>query len=235
VLVQVTLGVRRFRPLLPGIEAAAGHAQTAAQERERVVRLLRRDEPKLHRRSFAKKAAAFLRTPALPAESGFLSADGRAPHARPSSARSCHGAIGARAIDPLAKGCLGQIEVARHTAHAPALVEHEPDRLGLEVVIESPAGPALGGLCHRSGHPIRLSEDVHQTGSNASASVFAHAREPRGPAGAGRQERVSNSARALRHHAFHQARSPAHVCVLADDEGASLRGSRSSSAIADCG
>src|SRR5690242_1478072 len=50
---------RRVGPLLPRIEAAARDPQTATQQAERVVRLLRRDEAKLHRRSFAKKAAAF--------------------------------------------------------------------------------------------------------------------------------------------------------------------------------
>jgi hypothetical protein len=35
-----------------------------------------------------------------------------------------------------------KIKVARDAAHALALVEHEPGRLGLEVVIESPARPA---------------------------------------------------------------------------------------------
>ena len=40
-------------------------------------------------------------------------------------------------------------------------------RLGLEVVIEPPARPpALRCLCHRSGHRIHLSEDVHETGSS---------------------------------------------------------------------
>ena len=54
-----------------------------------------------------------------------------------------------------------------HRAHALALIEHEPDGLSLEVVIELPARPALGSVCHRSGHRIHLSEDVHETGSSA--------------------------------------------------------------------
>ena len=57
----VTLRVSRLRPALPRVEAAARHPQTAAQQAERVVRLLRRDESESHRRSVAKKAAAFFR------------------------------------------------------------------------------------------------------------------------------------------------------------------------------
>src|SRR5262245_56537534 len=57
----VALRTCRFRPPLPGVEPAARHAQTPAEQLERVVCLLRRDEAKLHRRSFAKKAAAFFR------------------------------------------------------------------------------------------------------------------------------------------------------------------------------
>ena len=53
---------------------------------------------------------------------------------------------------------------SRSRATAPtalALVEHQPDGLRLELVSELPARPALGCVCHRSGHRIHLSEDVH--------------------------------------------------------------------------
>lgn len=42
------------------------------------------------------------------------------------------GAIRAGALHPLAQGCFGQIDVAGHTAHALALVEHESERLALK-------------------------------------------------------------------------------------------------------
>src|SRR5262245_61073180 len=76
------------------------------------------------------------------------------------------GAIRPRALHPFAERRLCQIEVTGDTAHPLALVEHAPASLGLEVVIKSPACPALGRVCHRSGHRSRLSEDVHETGSS---------------------------------------------------------------------
>jgi hypothetical protein len=75
-------------------------------------------------------------------------------------------AVSLGASDPDPEIGLDQIEVARDARNALALVEHEPDRLRFEVVIESPAGPALGCVCHRSGHRIHLSEDVHETESS---------------------------------------------------------------------
>jgi hypothetical protein len=54
----------RRRPPLPGMEAEAGDAKQPAHQRDRVVGLLRRDEPiQAHRvsLSFAKKAAAFFK------------------------------------------------------------------------------------------------------------------------------------------------------------------------------
>src|SRR5262249_28739509 len=59
--VAILFRTRRLRSLPPGVEAAARHAQTATQQIERMMRLLRRDEPEFHRRSFAKKAAAFFK------------------------------------------------------------------------------------------------------------------------------------------------------------------------------
>ena len=57
------------------------------------------------------------------------------------------------------------VQVARGRRNALALVEHQAHRLGLEVVIEASARPPRGCLCHRSGHRIHLSEDVHVIGS----------------------------------------------------------------------
>src|ERR1700736_1030932 len=51
--------MHRFRTVLPGVEAAPRHEETPTQHRDRVLGLLRRDEPKSHRLCFAKKAAAF--------------------------------------------------------------------------------------------------------------------------------------------------------------------------------
>jgi hypothetical protein len=63
------------------------------------------------------------------------------------------------------------IETAGSRADSLALVEEQTDRLCFKFVIEPSArAPAFGGLCHRSGHRIHLSEDVHQTGSSAPAS-----------------------------------------------------------------
>src|SRR5581483_4984989 len=57
------LPIRR-RSTLPGVEAGAGDAEHPAEQRDRVVGLLRRDEPEAAHRvslSRAKKAAAFFR------------------------------------------------------------------------------------------------------------------------------------------------------------------------------
>src|SRR5262249_1739756 len=77
-------------------------------------------------------------------------------------------AIGAGARDPDAKIRLGQVEIPGHAPNALAFVEHQPAGLGFELVIELPARtPVLvGRVGHWSGHRIRLSEDVHQTGSS---------------------------------------------------------------------
>src|ERR1051325_11195788 len=74
-------------------------------------------------------------------------------------------AIGARALDPVAQGGFGQIEIAGDGRNRLAVLEDQADRLGFELVVKLPARPALGGVCHRSGHRIHLSEDVHETGS----------------------------------------------------------------------
>jgi hypothetical protein len=59
-----------------------------------------------------------------------------------------------------------QIQIPCYAANALPLVEHQADRIRFEVVIESPARPALGCGCHRSGHRIPRKEDVHETGSS---------------------------------------------------------------------
>ena len=59
------------------------------------------------------------------------------------------------------------VEITRHAADASAVIEHQSDRLGLEVVIELPVrAQAFGSLCYRSGYRFHLSEDVHETGSS---------------------------------------------------------------------
>jgi DNA-directed RNA polymerase subunit H (RpoH/RPB5) len=64
----------RLRTTLPRIKTAAPHAQAPTEEADRVVRLLRGDEPEPHRLCFAKKAAAFLGSPAPLEERDALSA-----------------------------------------------------------------------------------------------------------------------------------------------------------------
>src|SRR5207247_10206418 len=66
-----------------------------------------------------------------------------------------------------------QIEIAGDGADALAFVEHQPDRLRLEVVIEPATRPSpFGGLFHGRGHRIRLSESVHETGSSTLRSQW---------------------------------------------------------------
>src|SRR5688572_16911217 len=70
-------------------------------------------------------------------------------------------------MHPLPECRFRQIEVARDRADALAFVEHQPDSLRFEVVIEpATRSSPLGRLCHRCGHRIRLSESVHETGSS---------------------------------------------------------------------
>ena len=125
-------------------------------QRERVTGSASRRRPRLFLGSPARAAAARF---------SFRSRASSSRSAVVSPVRPVR-AIGARALHPLAQRRLGQIEIAGDGADALALVEHQPDRLGFEVVIELPARPSLRGLCHRSGHRIRLSEDVHETGSS---------------------------------------------------------------------
>jgi hypothetical protein len=55
--------------------------------------------------------------------------------------------MGSRSMHPGAERRFGQIEVAGHGADTLAFVEHEPDRLRLEVVIKPPTlASSLGGL-----------------------------------------------------------------------------------------
>jgi hypothetical protein len=105
----VTRSPGRLGPLLSGVEAAARHAHAAAQEGERVVRHLRRDEAKPHPRSLANKASvlSISRSSRAP---GFPSGGGRVPRARVSSSRSCHPTVGAGTIDPLAQRRFGQVK-----------------------------------------------------------------------------------------------------------------------------
>src|SRR5204863_3411633 len=57
----ILAGARRFWPQAPRIEPARRDLKTPAQDRDGVVGLLHRDEPKSYRLCFAKKAAAFFR------------------------------------------------------------------------------------------------------------------------------------------------------------------------------
>ena len=80
--------------------------------------------------------------------------------------RPALGPIGAALIDPVTEGGPGQIQVAGHARDRPALVEDQPDRACLELVIKLPARtPGLRCGCHR-GHRICLSESVHKIGSS---------------------------------------------------------------------
>src|SRR5688500_9313155 len=71
-------------------------------------------------------------------------------------------------LHPFAQRGFGQIEIAGHRADWFAFVNHQSDGLSFEFIIELPTrAPAWRGLGHRCGHRIRLSEDVHQSGSSA--------------------------------------------------------------------
>jgi hypothetical protein len=76
-------------------------------------------------------------------------------------------AVGLPAPHPLAQGRLRQIEIAGGRTHGLALVQHEPDRLGVEVLVKPPARPPASRRGGHSGHRIRLSEEVHEIGSSA--------------------------------------------------------------------
>ena len=172
----VPLRARRRRPVAPRRRTRwASPRRHAAQLADAEGGLLRGDQGELHCWCFAKKAAAFFRISRSSAARGF------SLRSRASSSRSAV----VSPVRPLVRsararfthsrnGDLGQIQVAGHGRDALALVEHQPDGLGFEVVIKLPArAPALGGVCHRSGHRIHLSEDVHQTGSSPTVTGAA--------------------------------------------------------------
>src|SRR5260221_4740628 len=74
-------------------------------------------------------------------------------------------AVGAGTLDPLAHGGLGEIHVARDGADGLALVEHQADDAGFEVIGELATRASLWCAGHRSGHRIPRWEDVHRFGS----------------------------------------------------------------------
>lgn len=128
--------------------------------------LLRRDEGKPHRLCFAKNAAAFLRMsrfedPILFAEPGQL-----LPLRRRQAGAALR-AIGLRVPDSIGQGGRRQIQVARHGADRLALIQQEPNRAGHELLGEPPPRPSSRLARSHSGHRIRPSEDVHQTGSGS--------------------------------------------------------------------
>ena len=164
----VVAGVRRFRAALPGVEAAARDAQTPTQDRDRVRGLLRRDEAKPYRLCFAKKAAAFFRMSRSSCEIAHflaqprqllalrgrqaglaLASDPRAP-ARPSSRSADSVRSRSRAAAPTV------LPSSRTRRTAPALNSSVNCRACARRFVCRPW----------SGHRIRLSEDVHQTGSS---------------------------------------------------------------------
>jgi len=63
---------------------------------------------------------------------------------------------------------LGAAECGRLDGpHGPTFVEDEPDGAGLELLSEAPPRAPFGLRGSHSGHRIRLSEDVHETGSSS--------------------------------------------------------------------
>jgi len=96
----------------PGVEATARHMQTSTQDRHRVPGLLRGDEGESHRWCFAKKAAAFLGSRALPGESDSPCATAPAPPVRLTSARC------GPSSDRRARGCLSGPGPTRSALHA---------------------------------------------------------------------------------------------------------------------
>ena len=75
-------------------------------------------------------------------------------------------------MHPRPQGRFCQIKVPSDRADAFAFVEYQPDGLRFKVVVEpATRSSPLGSFCHRCGHRIRLSESVHETGSNAGRDV----------------------------------------------------------------
>jgi hypothetical protein len=128
--------------------------------------------------SFAKKAAAFFRI-------------SRSSRSCRFSFRSCESSSRSAVVSPVRprvrfararctharRAGFRQIEVACDRANARAFVEDQPDGLCFEAVVESATcSSLLGGVCHRCGHPIRLSESVHQIGSSPTPDFAGECR-----------------------------------------------------------
>ena len=157
----IVAGMRRFRTALPGVEAAARDAQTATEDRDRMLGLLRGDEPEPYRLCFAKKAAAFLGCRAPPRDAILFAQPGQLLALRRRQPGPALRAIGPCVLDPGPQGRRHEIELAGHRIDAFALVDHEPHGLLLKFFGELPTRASACGVCHR-GHRIRLSESVHE-------------------------------------------------------------------------
>ena len=159
--------VGRGGPTLPRVESASGDAEYLTEVRERHAGLLRLDERESYSLSLAKKAAAFFRTSRSTRRRRFSLRSRRSLFSffrRQARAPLC--SIRTSPLDPVAQRGLREIEITSHLPHAPAFVEYQAHRSGLELVIKLPAwAPILGWLHHR-GHRIRLSECVHEIGSS---------------------------------------------------------------------
>ena len=105
--------------------------------------LLRRDEGEPHRLCFAKKAAAFFKISRSSARMRFSLRKPRQLLALRGGqgAGLARAAIGAGPLDPHAQGRLGEVQLAGHLAHALALVDHQPDGAGFELIREAPPHP----------------------------------------------------------------------------------------------
>ncbi len=134
----------RFGAPSPGVEAARRHLQTPAQDGDRMRGLLRRDERESHRLCFAKKAAAFFRMSRSSWRIAILFAQaGQLLALRGRQARLALGPIRPRLLDPVAqRRTPSGPGRARAAADGLALVEHQPDGAGLELVSETAPSPS---------------------------------------------------------------------------------------------
>ena len=164
----------RRRPALPGVKARAADAEHAAHRLDRVLGLLRRDEPEDHRRvslSLAKKAAAFLRIsrssvsdPVLATQPAQLLALVAASGPRPCPRRRRAGAPSCAATAASTR--------ARARAAGPSgrCVLQQPDRLTAELQ------RIRRGRWHRqtSSPPGQTAQpsDVHETGGTPLLGTY---------------------------------------------------------------
>ncbi len=132
-----------------------------AQQTRGQLGLLRVDEGELHPFSFAKKAAAFFRI-SRSMRRVFTSRRSAASSSRSAVVSSpwlASARVDLRLANPLPKRRLRQLEVPGHLRDRPAALDHQPDRLGLELLRERPTLSSL-----HDTH-IRLFLGVHESGS----------------------------------------------------------------------